>query len=237
MSTPIAPVPVRSTLREHVVDRLRTAILGGVLEPGSQLVETRLAEQLGVSRGPLREAIRQLIEEGLLVNVPYTGTFVVELTAQHAEEIYSLRTVLESFAFRLAWGKRGPGFAAEIDRRHRALLDVLAAGGGPEAIDAELHLHSLVYEAAGHQLLLDTWRSLSGRLHLYFAVHQRAHGRSGPRPDAHVRYVELAKGDDLDAMLAEIDDHMQRGLGRVREFLLRREAGGRREARGEPAPR
>ncbi len=218
----IPPVPGRSTLREHVVDRLRSAILGGALEPGAQLVETHLADQLRVSRGPLREAIRQLIEEGLLVNVPYGGTFVMELSAADVEEIYSLRTVLESFAFRLAWDRRDAAFAREMDARHRALLDVLAAGGGPAAIDTELRLHSLVYEASGHRLLLDTWRSLSGRLHLYFAVHQRAHGRRGPRPDAHERYVALAKGDDFPAMLAEIEDHMQRGLGAVREFVARR---------------
>lgn len=216
------PVPGRFTLREHVVRRLRAAILSGVLEPGTQLVETQLAEQLGVSRGPLREAIRELIEEGLLANVPYTGTFVIELTARDVEEIYSLRTMLESFAFRLAWAKRTPSFAAELDRRHAALLEAIDAGRGPEAIDTELHLHSLAYETSGHRLLLESWRALSGRLHLYFAMHQRAHGRAGPRRDAHDRYVELAKGDDLGAMIAEIEDHMQRGLGRLREFLAER---------------
>jgi DNA-binding GntR family transcriptional regulator len=219
----LRPIPGRSTLREHVLQRLRTAILGGVLEPGTQLVEMQLAEQLGVSRGPLREAIRELIEERLLVNVPYTGTFVMELTARDAEEVYSLRTMLESFAFRLAWDKRPASFTGEIEKRHRALLEAIDARRGPEAIDAELHLHSLIYETSGHRLLLDTWRALSGRLHLYFAMHQRAHGRAGPRRDAHERYVELAKGNDLAAVIVEIEDHMQRGLGRLREFLAERE--------------
>ncbi|WP_216076103.1 GntR family transcriptional regulator, partial [Acinetobacter baumannii] len=72
----VARVP-KSTFRAHIVEGLREAILSGDIAPGTPLVETSLAEQFGVSRGPLREAIRQLIDEGLLVTVPYTGTNVV----------------------------------------------------------------------------------------------------------------------------------------------------------------
>src|ERR1700733_13551757 len=92
------PVP-RSTLRAHVAERLRAAILGGDIAPGTPLVETALSERFDVSRGPLREALRQLIEEGLVVTVPYTGTHVAPLSVEDVREIYSLRTVLEAFAF------------------------------------------------------------------------------------------------------------------------------------------
>lgn len=214
----LAPVPAR-TLRDHVVERLRDAILDGGLPPGTPLVETQLAHQLGVSRGPLREAIRELIQQGLLQHVPYSGTSVIQLTEREIDEIYSMRTVLETFAFELAWDRRDAGFHREIDARHAALLAAIADGDGKGAIDAELHLHSLVYETAGHTLLTQSWRSLATRLHLYFAMHQRAHGRRGPKREAHETYVTLAKGDDLAAMREHVRAHMRQGLDGVVRFV------------------
>jgi DNA-binding GntR family transcriptional regulator len=209
----------RNTFREHIADRLRNSIIAGVLPPGSPITEMRLAAQFGVSRGPLREAIRQLIEEGLLVTVPYTGTRVIDISVSDVREIYSLRTVLETFAFRLAWPRRNAAFREEIDRRHNRLLASVETGDCLASTAAEMALHSLVYEWSGHKLLQEMWRNLAGRLHLYLAMHQRAHGRSGPLKDAHVRYVELAKGDDLGAMLGEIENHMRRGIGQLESFI------------------
>ena len=81
----------KATFRAHIAEGLRSAILNGEILPGSQVTEQSLAEQFGVSRGPLREAMRQLIDEGLLVTVPYTGTHVVGLSVEDIREIYSMR--------------------------------------------------------------------------------------------------------------------------------------------------
>ena len=105
------PVP-KSTLRARVAERLRTAILAGDIPPGAPLVETALSERFDVSRGPLREALRQLIEEGLVVTVPYTGTHVAPLSVDDVHEIYSLRTALETFAFEQVWERRDDRFRA-----------------------------------------------------------------------------------------------------------------------------
>lgn len=97
-----------TTLRERLVAVLRRAVLEATLPPGSRLVETKLAEQLGVSRGPLREAIFELVKEGLLEQIPFRGTVVRSLSVEDIQEIYSFRTLLESFAFKLIWDKRTP---------------------------------------------------------------------------------------------------------------------------------
>lgn len=81
---------MKSTLRDHIVEGLRSAILSGEIAAGSQLVETSLARDFNVSRGPLREAMRQLIDEGLLVTVPYTGTHVITLSIKDVREIHSM---------------------------------------------------------------------------------------------------------------------------------------------------
>jgi len=158
-------------------------------------VETTLADQLGVSRGPLREAIRQLVEEGLVDQVPFRGAVVRSLSIEDIQEIYSFRTLLESFAFKIVWDKRGEDFFRALDSRHRK-----------------------------HRSLIESWNLLRGRLHFYFTLHHEAHHRKAALPDAHDTYVALAKGDDLDAMLHEVEEHMRRGLGTLEAFVAAREA-------------
>jgi DNA-binding GntR family transcriptional regulator len=212
----------KNTLREHIVERLRAAILSGKIPPGAPLVETALSERFEVSRGPLREALRQLIEEGLVVTVPYTGTHVAPLSVDDVREIYSLRTALEIFAFEQVWGRRDQRFRSELARRNAALTATIDAGDDRASIDTELAFHGLVYEVSGHRLLQRTWHGLRGRLQLYWAAHHRAHGRRGPRRDSHDSYIAAALGDDLDAMRSEIAEHMRRGAETTERFLRSR---------------
>lgn len=219
VATPsLARVP-KATFRAHIADRLRLAILGGELAPGTALTEVALAQQFEVSRAPLREAMRQLVEEGLLVTVAYTGTRVTEISVADLREIQSMRVTLERFAFEQAWARRDAKFKRELLRRHAALTAAIDRGDDAACIVTELALHGWVYEASGHQLLQRTWASLRGRLQLYWAAHHRAHGSRGPRRDSHDQYVALALGDDLAAMHEELADHMQRGAARTESFL------------------
>jgi DNA-binding GntR family transcriptional regulator len=217
-SSALGRVP-RSTLRAHIVERLRAAILAGEIPPGAPLVETALSERFDVSRGPLREALRQLIEEGLVVTRPYAGTHVATLSVEDVREIYSLRTALETFAFEHVWARRDEHFRSELRRRNAALLATIDAGDDRASIETELTFHGLVYEASGHRLLQRSWHGLRGRLQLYWAAHHQAHGRRGPRRDAHDSYIAAALGDSLDAMRSEIIEHMRRGAETTERFL------------------
>jgi DNA-binding GntR family transcriptional regulator len=210
----------RITLRDRAAEALRGAVLTGQLPPGAPVVEVALARDLGISRAPLREAIRQLLEEGLLVQPrAWAGVTVAPVDAKMATELYTLRTALEIFAFEQLWEKRDGRFRAELRRRHAMLTEAIDAGDDPATIVAELALHSVAYECAGHGLLLSTWEGLKGRLQLYRAAHHVAHGRRGPRRDAHDDYVRRALGRDLEAMRAELRTHMRRGLETVLRFL------------------
>lgn len=202
----------RLTLRDQVVQTLRNAILLGDLPPGTPVVEATLAREFNVSRGPLREAMRQLIDEGLLVTIPYTGTTVAPLSIDDIREIGSMRALLESFAFELIWNRRDASFGAELHRRHEVLTQAIEAGAELESIVAELDLHGLVYEKSGHKLLQANWNALRGRLQLYWSAHHRAHGSRGPQMSAHDTYIAAALGDDFDTMKREIADHMRRGM-------------------------
>jgi DNA-binding GntR family transcriptional regulator len=217
----LLPVKPRTLLRDEVGERLRTAILEREFEPGSKLIESRAAQTLGVSRAPLREAICALVEEGLLIAKPFAGYYVQSLTTRGLDELYTMRRVLETFAFEHLWARRSQVFKDELDRRHDLLIDAIASGSKISAIRAELALHGTVFEYCDNELLMTMWRALSGRLQLYWAIHQDVHGRKGALTDAHEEYVALAKGSDLDAMRAEITDHVQRGLVNVQASLKR----------------
>jgi DNA-binding GntR family transcriptional regulator len=209
----------KSTFREHIVRQLREAIINGSIAPGATLTETSLSRQFAVSRGPLREALRQLVDEGLLVTIPYTGTRVINLSHRDVEEIHSMRINLECFAFELVWQRRTRAFHDEMVSRNEALTRCIDCHDDVGSIEAELQLHSLVYEASRHHLLQRTWEGIRGRLQLYWAAHHRAHNMIGPKRDAHDNYVACATGDDLEAMRAEIQNHMSRGLDQTKRFL------------------
>jgi len=219
----VIPSPLkRETMSTQIAALLRREILTGETPPGAQLVETSLALRLGASRGPLREAMRQLIDEGLLVSVPYTGTRVTDISVQDINDIYAMRTCLEQFAFEQVWNWRDDAFAADLQARNDALQAAIDAADDVRAIEAELDLHGLAYERAGNRILLTTWTGLRGRLQLYWAAHHRAHGMFGPLRESHDDYIRLAIGDSLDAMRAEIRSHMRRGFETTRAFVEQR---------------
>lgn len=209
----------RETMGAQICTMMRAAILSGEFAPGEVVTESGLAVRFGTSRGPMREALRQLIDQGLIVSVPYTGTRIVDLSTKDINDIYAMRICLEVFAFELIWDRRTPQFEEELRARHRRLLDAIDAQDDVRAIDAELDLHGLSYETSDNQILLSNWSSIRGRLQVYWAAHHRAHGMSGPRRDSHDAYIRSALGNDLSAMKAEIEDHMQRGLEKTKAFV------------------
>jgi DNA-binding GntR family transcriptional regulator len=213
---------VSRTRREQVVDLLREAILSGQLVRGSQLVEMKIATRLGVSRGSLREAIRELVEQGLLVSKPYAGTFVATIAESAMAELFDLRRVLERHAFCLVWPRRSAEYRRSFVERHDALLAAAASGVVAAEVRAEMHFQSTSYEFSGNAMLLETWQMLVGRIQLGFLIAQTV-DRPRAVKLANERYLRCALGDDLDAMLQELDRHIDLGLRRVRRFMQTRE--------------
>lgn len=214
------PVEQRVTIRQMIQKALREAILNGELEPGSKLVESRLASQFGTSRAPVREAISALVEEGFVNSVPFDGYFVQQFHVKDLTDLYEMRRGLECLAFTLIWPKRTEAFFQELDLRNDRLTQAIISENKAEAIKTELALHSTVYEFTGNNLLLSAWNTLSGRLQMYWAIHQKIHNRKGAKLNGHEHYIELAKGDKLDKMLHEIVKHITLGMDSVTTQLV-----------------
>jgi DNA-binding GntR family transcriptional regulator len=159
-------------LRQEVLSALRTAILANEIKAGSRLLEAEVAVRMGVSRAPVREAIRHLEQEGLVEFFPHRGAVVVGLPEAEIDAIYELRAIIEGRAMANACGSVGQ---AELDRLEALIVDMRAElkKGDVEAIaEIDLRFHGLIVEWSGLTLLRHIWSSLDGlvRLRSYQAL-------------------------------------------------------------------
>jgi len=147
---------IHRQLRNVVADQMRTAILEGQYKPGEWMRQERIAQELGVSQMPVREALKELASEGLIEHVPYRGARVVDISSTDVEDIYALRAFLES---------RAAGFAAtQITPEELAKLKQLQAeieeNSAPEKLlkyrDLNRSFHELIFTASKHTYLIRT---------------------------------------------------------------------------------
>lgn len=156
---PLQPVDI-NTLRTRVTDSVRNAILQGVLEPGGQVNQAQIAAKLGISRGPLREALRQLEEEGLVQSYPHRGTFVTEITPDYIEEVYSIRRVLETFAVQRMIEYNDPEVTEHLREIVTEMLRAAEEGDGHELNELDFQFHNAILLGAQHGLLMQLWKSI-----------------------------------------------------------------------------
>ncbi|MEM6941957.1 MAG: GntR family transcriptional regulator [Pseudomonadota bacterium] len=203
------------TLRAQVKRQLLDQILAGHLRPGAKLIETALSAQLRVSRAPLREALRELVDQGILTSEPYKGFRVRSVSERDLRELYSMRTGLEKFAFTLVWQNRSAQSLADLDQRYDRLMAIRSNGEQAEAIEREIAFHAWVYETTENRLLIAHWNRLAQLVRIYMSLHHNLHGFHGVFGEMTTAYRNLAAGDDLDQMLAHVDAHMMQGFETV----------------------
>ena len=149
------------SLREVVHDSIRDAIVKGSLRPGERIVESRIAKSMGVSQAPVREAIRELEQAGLVVSYPNRGAFVRQLTPRDIREIYSLRAVLERFAVELAVKELKE---ADFERLEQLVAEMIAHAKASDTeafVESDYAFHDFICQKSGHALLYKTWKGIS----------------------------------------------------------------------------
>lgn len=150
----------RTSLSEEVLDRLREAIVRGRFEPGSPLGESELAGAFGVSRGPVREALFQLQQEGLVELRRHRAARVREVSREDVAELYELRVDLERFAVKRAVRRVTADGLSDMGAVVAAYGRAVEGGDVQEAVDLDMRFHSLIYEAARHARLYACWTNL-----------------------------------------------------------------------------
>jgi DNA-binding GntR family transcriptional regulator len=209
------------SLVELVARELHKLIVSGDLRPGERLIEERLTERFGVSRPPLREALRILEQDGLVQRLPRRGAIVTRLSADDVLEIYSLRWALERLALELSMP------VEDLDRlspMRDAIASMREAPDREALLEANWRFHYALVSLPGHRRLLDSYRSLLSQLQLCMAINLRVREQvtADPADSAlrHERLLQLIEVGDLPAVLREIETHGDRSfLGRLDDFV------------------
>lgn len=147
-------------LREVIFNTLRKAIVQGDLAPGERLMEVKLAEKMGVSRTPVREAIRKLEIEGLVIMEPRKGVYVAEVTNKDVNDVLELRSFLDGFATRLAakrMDKKDLDKIKEIQKEFESFAKNKDLDG---AIKKDIEFHELVYNSSKNEKLIQILNNL-----------------------------------------------------------------------------
>ena len=149
----------RVVLREQVKELILQRILTGFYPPGDRLVETRIAQELGTSQAPVREALRDLELLRFVESAPFKGARVREISEEELLEIYPVRAALEELAAREA-AVRLDGIVGVLEAELEAMHKAADEGDLHEQVVHDVNFHRLIVEAAGNRILLDVWGSL-----------------------------------------------------------------------------
>lgn len=198
-AAPAARFAERKSLGWEVAVLIKQAIADGALAPGERVVESKLAQDLGVSLTPVREAVRELVGEGLLTVSPNRGPSVRLLTPEDAFELYSLRAMLEGLAIRLAIARATPAERATIG----AIVDAMEAAADDDAVSLPAQLarsaeiHEGIVRLSKHERLIAVYRLLALQIAL---LNQVVGPQSTKRHEAewHRPLVDALLGDDPD---------------------------------------
>lgn len=188
---------------------LERAILIGELKPRERLVEFELAERLGLSRTPVREALRRLEERGLVRILPRRGAMVADLSPDEVEHIYTVRVCLETLAARLALATTTPRRIAQIAELEAACARLAASGDTIALMAANDRFHDAIYAAAGNPCLLDLIRQLRQRVSLIRYTAWSLPNRIGRSLAEHRQMVDLLRAGDAGRMASLIRRHLR----------------------------
>ena len=202
------PLP-RATLSVQIAERIRDDILSGVYPPGAQLHEVELALGFGVSRGPLREAMQRLVQEGLLRSEPHRGVFVPDLTEADLMDVFFVRSTVEVAALRrIVAGDRRRSVADTLsgiaDRMDRAMK----AGDWPAGGELDFAFHRSLVDAAGSERLSRTYATVQAETRLCLHRLMGGYRSSAHLADEHHRLARLVADGPAEAAVAELQQHL-----------------------------
>ena len=204
----IVPPALRGT-SAVIAEQLRERILDGSFAPGEQISEVQLAARLQMSRGPVREAVQRLAQEGLLVSQRNRGVFVVELGVDDIEDVYRGRRAVEKEAACTVYDRGIP--AGLVTRLETILQNIelhMNAGDWLALAREDLQFHETMVEAAQSPRLSRMFSTLAAETMLCMSAFDKRYIRPPTAVEEHQRLLDRLVGGDLTALLAEIDTHV-----------------------------
>jgi DNA-binding GntR family transcriptional regulator len=207
--------PTNRTLSDYVADRLREAILSNRFKPGERIVEQEIAEAMETSRGPVRDALIVLENEGLVVRRSHRGAVVSQLDEEDVIEIYTLREALESLAIKYAIRNATEEQIGELESLVSEMEKLAQQDySQAEATDIDIQFHHTLCRISGHKRVLAAWEALSAQIRLVLLKH-RLYNPIDYRNRAvkwHTRIIDSIRRRDTAETLQELKKHMLASL-------------------------
>jgi DNA-binding GntR family transcriptional regulator len=210
----------RATFASMVGERIRSNIIEGVLPPGSQLHEVELAASFGVSRGPVREALQRLIQEGLLRSEAHRGVFVPVMSDDDIGDIYLAREALESAAVRRITGtSRAASAAKALDRIVQSMEAAEKAGDWKTVANRDLDFHTALVAAADSARLERMFTTVISETRLCLSMLTSAEDARDDLVQEHRQISEMIRADDTEGAIAVLTQHFDDAVVTLRRRL------------------
>lgn len=206
--------PIRKkTLAEVITTQLRQRIVDGSYSPGAQLSEVELATRFDTSRGPVREAMQRLVQEGLLVSHPHRGVFVPELTYEDINDLFLARGAVERAAMLELIGHGVPAKTlARLEQQLGEMERAIEHGDWPALAAADLAFHEAIVEAARSTRLDRMYAALAGETRLGLNILVSSYEGRADYVEEHRRIFDLLASGDRAGLLSELDRHFRVSL-------------------------
>lgn len=195
-------------LREVVFNTLRDAILKGELEPGEHLMEVQLAGKLGVSRTPIREAIRQLQAEGLVVMTPRKGAVVAEITKEDLTDVLEVRKTLEKFAVELACINISEEELKSLHQCHDIFKSALEEKDLTDIANKDEGFHDVIYSATRNKRLIQILNNLREQIYRYRLEYIKDDEKWFTLIDEHDKLIRAIEEKDVETAKEVIEAHI-----------------------------
>ena len=197
------------TLAEQISERLREDILSGEHAPGDTLSEVALAESFGVSRGPVREALRDLARQGLITIAARRGAIVTELTREEFIDAYQVREALETLAIRLAVQRLTDADLRRLRELHEEMVEHARAGAVHAFFDTNARFHELFVASSGNDKLREFYELLLGQMGRYLAHSLALRGSVDKSIAEHSAILEAVEARDAERAANLLADHIE----------------------------
>lgn len=211
---------VNPKLSDIAFASLREAIINGLFPPGTRLVEQDIAEQLGISRIPVREAIQMLVDEGLMIKEPRRGAYVPTYSEVELEEIYSLRIVLERFVIERVMANWSPQAKTRLQAIVDAMEQAAEAGDKLQVSQLDTKFHETLWDLANHHLLLELVSELRVRIIRFLAEANTTLSPSELTAHAqtHQSVLDALSSGNIEAAKTRITEHILGGQKHIKAY-------------------
>jgi DNA-binding GntR family transcriptional regulator len=219
VATVLGQSPSPGTTAQHAVAVLRRAIIAGDLRPGQRIRQEEMADDLGTSIAPVREALRVLEQEGQVTYRPRRGYFVTELRVEDLEEIYALREVIEERAARHALPTLDDDAFERIRLAAQDCVDAAASGDVAAELEANRRFHFALFDSPDQAHTMRVVQLLWDSTEAYRAIYYNSPEERMTSIKAHDAIVAAVERRDADELVRELNDHRDRALAVLRHIL------------------